>query len=652
MRFLIVRHLPRCYPNIARMWVAFSVLSFLGFSFVLPCKGGPAEFKVTGNLTAARQLYTATLLPVGQVLAVGGFDNFSALTAGSAELFDAESGTWTATGQLNTGRAAHSATLLPDGRVLVAGGDSVSLGSITAAELYDPANGVWTTTGSLNAARASHTATLLPNGQVLVTAGSFDQLGYGGFSLDTAELYNPASGVWTTTGSLATARVGHTATLLPNGKVLVAGGRKYGGFDEGTLASAETYDPSLGTWAATTSLSTARDGHTAILLPNGKVLVAGGHNDDFLASAELYDPESDTWAPTASLNTARENHTATLLADGRVLVVGGSNKDGILANAELYDPANGTWTTTDSLNGARTLHAATLLPDGTVLIAGGKNDSASSEALDSAELYVRFGALLNISTRLDVQLGDDVMIGGFIITGSQPETVIVRGIGPSLSIPGLLADPIIDLHDSSGALIASNDNWKDDPNQQQIIDGGLAPTNESESALWQTLDPGAYTVILRGNNAGTGVGLVEVYELGRGSDSTLGNISTRGLVQTDDNVLIGGLIVGEGTGDGSAKVIVRALGPSLPVENALSDPILELHDGSGTLIDSNDDWKTRSDGSSQQAEIEATLIVPTNDLESALVETLLPGSYTAVVRGKDNSVGVGMVEVYNLGSSD
>src|SRR5262249_19148712 len=153
-----------------------------------------------------------------------------------------------------------------------------------------------------------------------------------------------------------------------------------------------------------------------------------------------------------------------------------------------------------------------------------------------------------------------------------------------------------------------------------------------ESALWTTLQPGSYTVILKGKNDGTGVGLVEVYQVGEGADAKLANISTRGLVQADDNVLIGGVIVGAGTGVNSASVLIRALGPSVPVTGTLSDPTLELHDGSGTLIDSNDDWKIRSDGSSQEAQIEATTIPPNDDRESALIETLSPGNYTAIVR--------------------
>jgi hypothetical protein len=176
----------------------------------------------------------------------------------------------------------------------------------------------------------------------------------------------------------------------------------------------------------------------------------------------------------------------------------------------------------------------------------------------------------------------------------------------------------------------------------------IAPTNDLESAILVTLSPGAYTAILAGKNGGTGVGLVEVYDLAQGANSQLANISTRGFVDTGDNVMIGGFIVGGGSPLGTTRVIVRALGPSVPVAGALSDPTLELRDGSGTLVASNDNWKTRPDGSSQQAEIEATTIPPTNDLESALVQTLPPGNYTAIVRGANNTTGVGLVEVYNL----
>jgi hypothetical protein len=182
----------------------------------------------------------------------------------------------------------------------------------------------------------------------------------------------------------------------------------------------------------------------------------------------------------------------------------------------------------------------------------------------------------------------------------------------------------------------------------QQVESTLPPNNDLESALWGTINPGAYTVILADKNGGTGVGLVEVYDLDRSVDSNLANISTRGFVDTGDNVIIGGFIVGGGSPLGNARVIVRALGPSMPVAGALGDPTLELRDGSGTLVDSNDNWKTRPDGTSQQGDIEATTIPPINDLESALVERLAPGNYTAIVGGKNNTIGVGLVEVYHM----
>lgn len=256
--------------------------------------------------------------------------------------------------------------------------------------------------------------------------------------------------------------------------------------------------------------------------------------------------------------------------------------------------------------------------------------------------------LLNISTRSQVLTGDKVLIGGFIITGSDPKKVIIRGIGPSLSgVGATLQDPILELHQGS-ATIAINDNWKE--NQAEVEATLIPPTNDLESAIVATLTPGAYTVILSGKNNGVGVGVVEVYDLDQAANSRLANISTRGFVDTN-NVMIGGLIVSGGVGGGSARVLVRAIGPSLSasgIQGALQDPNLELHDAAGTTIASNDNWKTRSDGSSQQGEIEATAIPPKNALESALVQTIPPGNYTVIVRGTSNTTGVAVVEAYTL----
>jgi hypothetical protein len=249
----------------------------------------------------------------------------------------------------------------------------------------------------------------------------------------------------------------------------------------------------------------------------------------------------------------------------------------------------------------------------------------------------------NISTRLRVETGDDVLIGGFIITGTQPKKIIVRAIGPSLFglFPGALADPVLELRDSSGSLIRGNDNWRSDQ-EAEIVATGIPPSDDLESAIVATLpaNDSAYTAIVRGANGGTGIGVVEAYDLNQAVDSKLANISTRGLVQAGDNVLIGGMIV---LGQNPLRVIVRAIGPSLPVPGALGNPTLELRDGNGGLIAANDDWR-----SDQEAEIIATTIPPSNDLESAIVRNLGPGNYTAIVRGVNDTTGVAAVEAYDL----
>jgi uncharacterized repeat protein (TIGR03803 family) len=248
----------------------------------------------------------------------------------------------------------------------------------------------------------------------------------------------------------------------------------------------------------------------------------------------------------------------------------------------------------------------------------------------------------NISTRLPAGTGDNVLIGGFIITGTQPKKVIVRGIGPSLPFAGALADPTLALHDGSGQVLASNDNWKD--TQQAAIEAtGIPPTNNLESAIVATLpaNNSAYTAILAGKNGGTGIGVVEAYDLDQTADSRLANISTRGFVNTGDNALIGGFICGPNT-----TVVVRAIGPSLTqfgVHNALIDPSLELRDANGDLVLSNNNWRD-----TQQAAIQATGLAPTDNRESALIQALTSGGYTAIVRGVGNTTGVAVVEVYNL----
>ncbi|MDQ3117180.1 MAG: hypothetical protein M3Q86_11355 [Verrucomicrobiota bacterium] len=244
----------------------------------------------------------------------------------------------------------------------------------------------------------------------------------------------------------------------------------------------------------------------------------------------------------------------------------------------------------------------------------------------------------NISTRLRVQTGDNVLIGGFIITGTDPKEVVVRAIGPSLGAFGItdpLPNPILELHYPDGTTVVTNNDWRA-TQEAEIIATGLAPTNNLESAILATLDPGNYTAIVRGVNGGTGVGVVETYDLSEEVDSALANISTRGLVETGDNVMIGGIIVGPETAP-SGSILLRGIGPSLGafgIANPLANPTMEFRDVNGVLITSNDNWK-----STQQAAIEATGLQPTNDLEAAILATLGAGNYTAILSGVGGTTG-------------
>jgi hypothetical protein len=259
---------------------------------------------------------------------------------------------------------------------------------------------------------------------------------------------------------------------------------------------------------------------------------------------------------------------------------------------------------------------------------------------------------VNIATRLRVQTGDNALIAGFIITGNAPKPVLLRGIGPSLGalgIAGPLQDPIIELRNSAGAFVNGNNNWKD-TQSDAIAATGIPPTDDRESALLITLGPGAWTVVMRGISNSTGIGVVEVYDLNQAADSKLANISTRGFVETGDNVMIGGLIIGSGNGAG--KIVARAIGPSLAnvgISGALSDPTLSLRDGNGMQIAFNDDWGfVFGSDSSSRREIEATGVAPSHERESAIVATLPNGNYTVIVAGYQDATGIGSVEIYNL----
>ena len=362
----------------SRVFTSLIVLilgAFIGLSAVPSLAAGSGTWTLTGSMHVAREDATATLLQNGQVLVVGS-------ESSSAELYNPATGSWTTTGSMHTPHNAASATLLPSGQVLVAGG-SDSSGPLASAELYNPATGTWTLTGSMHTARYQHNATLLSNGQVLV-AGGYNENVSSPF-LTSAELYNPSTGTWTLTGSMHTARIYDTMTLLTDGQVLVTGGYNTTSTIN-ILASAELYNPATGKWQLVGSMHTARTGHAAALLASGQVLVAAGESSSsFLTSAELYNPSTGKWTLTGSLHAARDQHTATLLSSGQVLVAGGQNGTIFIADAELYSPSTGKWTVTGSLHTPRIEHTTTLLPNGLVLVAGGLDSNYNY--LASAELY-------------------------------------------------------------------------------------------------------------------------------------------------------------------------------------------------------------------------------------------------------------------------
>lgn len=333
------------------------------FLVAVPFASASPGWTAGGSLVAARASQTATLLPTGKVLVVGGRDASGPLA--TAELYDPATGTSKATGSLAAPRFAHTATMLRNGKVLIVGGSN-GAGYLASAELYDPASGTFSPAGALAAPRAAHTATLLPDGRVLVAGGAA-----GGPALKDAELYDPAANQWSSVPQLLAGRAYHTATLLASGDVLIAGGVD----GAACVAPAELFRTSLGAFVPTGPLVAARQWHAAVLLPSGKVLVAGGAaaGGAPLASAELYDPATGLFAPTGALAAARFDFAASLLPNGTALAAGGNGAAGVAASAEIFDPATEQWTTVAAPPAAAADQTATLLPSGRALLLGGWN---------------------------------------------------------------------------------------------------------------------------------------------------------------------------------------------------------------------------------------------------------------------------------------
>ena len=400
----------------------------------------------------------------------------------------------------------------------------------------------------------------------------------------------------------------------------------------------------------------------SIIEPDETVLLAlknptGGAFLGFQTTIVLTIRNNDLPPPTFTTQASQSGALGEAVFD--TATISGTAPGGTIT-FRLFGPNDATcsgapiFTSTVNVNGNGTYTSASFTPTtpgAYYWVASYSGDGVNNGPVSSTcgapnqSITVADTVLGNIATRLRVETGDNVLIAGFIITGTQPKKVIVRGIGSSLDLADKLADPTLELRDATGALLDSNDNWVDSPNIQAIYDSTIPPSNDLESAIVASLpaNNSGYTAILRGANNGTGLGVVEAYDLDRVVDSELANISTRGFVSTGDNVLIAGTIVVGGT---TQRVIIRAIGPSLNLPGQMADPTLELRDGNGLTVEYNDNWM---DSPNKQAIIDST-IPPSNDLESAIVATLDGNNsgYTAIVRGANGTTGIAVVEIYAL----
>jgi len=391
----------------------------------------PSTFITTGSMSVPRTGHTATLLTGGKVLIAGGFANSIGYLS-TAELYDPAVGTFALIGShMISARALHTATVLPNGKVLIAGGFDGSGLQSASAELYDPSQETFSRTGSMLTGRASHTATLLPSGKVLI-AGGF------GVAESTAELYDPNAGTFTVTGSMQVPRLWHTATLLPDDRVLITGGINDFGGSTVPEASAEVYNPTTGIFTLLANIMSApRALHTATALSNGRILLVGGTQIVNFSgrqaenTAEVFNPATNTFTSTGSMTTARFQHTATLLSNGQVLVAGGDGNTILVnASAELYDPVTGSFSATGSMSTARDRHTSTLLPNSNVLVTGGANGVAS---LASAEVFVAPAIQLTWTQKCAATTPPARYAHDIAYDTARGQVVLFGGVNPSIN---------------------------------------------------------------------------------------------------------------------------------------------------------------------------------------------------------------------------
>jgi uncharacterized delta-60 repeat protein len=554
----------------------------------------------------------------------------------------------------NANDIVFSIAVQPDGKIL-AGGQFTSIGGQTRSRiarldattgLADSFNPNSNGGGPFGTVRS---IAVQADGRVLA-GGDFTSIG--GQSRNRIARLNATTGLADSFNPNANSLV-YSIVVQTDGKILVGGllfiiggqTRNRIARLDATTGLADSFDPNAN--SEVYSIAVQTDGK---ILAGGQFGTIGGQTRRHIARLDATTGLADSFDPNANgdfgVLSVAVQADGKILAGGDFTTIGGQTRNYIArldATTGLADSFNP--------NANSYVWSIAVQADGKIL-AGGQFTSIGGQTRNRIARLVTVPAsqAINLSTRMRVQTGDNVGIGGFIITGAAPKHVLLRAIGPSLTqsgVPDALADPALELHGPDAFATITNNNWRD-TQETAIVATGIPPINNLESAIDATLAPGAYTAIVSGNDNTSGVALVEVYDLDQSAASKLGNISTRALVSTGDNIVIAGFMLGHNSGDD--RIVVRGIGPSLTargVPNALADPMLELRDTNGTLLIANNDWQ---DNPAQAAELTAAGLAPTNQLEAGIAVTLPPGLYTALLAGLNNGTGIGLVEVYDRGA--
>ncbi|QRN95901.1 cadherin-like domain-containing protein [Archangium violaceum] len=521
-------------------------------------------------MTYTRSYHTATLLPNGRLLVSGGYGGGVGSTSSSymanAEVYDPTEKRWLICPYgMSIYRAWHTATLLPNGKVLVAGGYD-GAGPGRTADLYDPATNMFSATGAMAINREQHTATLLPNGKVLVAGGLSST------SLAIAELYDPATGTWSSAGTMPSIHSQHTATLLPDGKVLIVGG-----YGQASIYSraAELYDPATNTWSTTGGLRVGRRYHTATLLPNGKVLVAGGYDPTVaLSSAELYDPATGTWSPAGTMSVVRAGHTAALLPNGKVLLVGGYNTmNSSVYETELYDPETGTWTQGPPRSGGVGA-TATVMPDGQVMLVNGFAGALYEQGGAARKPAGSMTAARASSTATLLPDGQVLVVGGQGDSGALASAERVDPASGTWSSAGTMSEPRqfhtttllpdgrVLVSGGSGASQASLASVElyDPTSVTWSSTGALAEPRSRHTAT--LLNDGRVMVVGGRSGTGTPLASVELYDPETGTWSPTGPLAVAREGHIAVKLSTGKVLVAAGTGASGALTSAELYDPA------------------------------------------------------------------------------------------